>query len=295
MRCLIAGRGTDEATTRYVKILHVTTIFLMLPGVLAAQAAAPRLAFETASVKPAAHNSIRNFVGGPGTRTTGQISYTNLTLEELLLAANGWTDPQKISGPAWLRVNRYDVTATLSPSATKEQFQEMLRNLLMERFKVVLHHESKTVPAYDLVVAPGGLSLKKSKEPAPESKAPSKPDGYPILSNLTGPGLAIWMGDGRGKLRAREEPPFVLARMLSGPAGRPIVDKTGVTARFDFTLDFDIRLTAGQTPKKAGPDEDPAPSLFDALEQKLGLKLVESKTALDVIVIDHAESAPSGG
>ena len=130
----------------------------------------------------------------------------------------------------------------------------------------------------------------------PEKLKPSPERGnYPVLPDGSVPAMAIAMGEGRSYLKARQEPPFVLAKMLTGPAGRPVVDKTGVTARYDFTLDFDLHLAAGQAPKEAvGPDDDPAPSLFDALEQQLGLKLVESKSAVDILIVDHAEKVPSG-
>src|ERR1019366_8948689 len=122
---------------------------------------------------------------------------------------------------------------------------------LTERFKLQIHHESKEVPAYDLIVAEGGLKLKGGEGLLPEKLKPSPERGnYPVLPDGSVPAMAIATGEGRSYLKARQEPPFVLAKMLSGPAGRPVVDKTGVTARYDFTLDFDLRLAAGQTPKQ---------------------------------------------
>src|SRR5580692_6910866 len=79
--------------------------------------------FESASVKPAALHSIRNVVGGPGTRNPGQISYTNASLQELIVLAYGLDDPKRISGPNWLDMLRYDITAKLPSGTTKIQLQ----------------------------------------------------------------------------------------------------------------------------------------------------------------------------
>jgi uncharacterized protein (TIGR03435 family) len=279
-----------------MKTFRVSIVWLILAGGFAvAQTAAPLPAFETASLKPAALHSIRNFVGGPGSKNPGQISYTNASLEELLLRAYGLEEAQRISGPDWLGDQRYDLVAKLPAETTKEQLQKMLQRLLAEKLKVQIHHESKDVPAYDLVVAEGGLKLKPGEALDPARLEFSSQRGnYPTIPDGV-PAMAIAMDSGRARLRSRQEPPFVLAKVLSGPAGRPIVDKTGVTARYDFVLDFDLRLAAGQAPKQAAaPLDDPAPSLFDAVQQQLGLKLVESKTAVDIVVVDRAEKTPSG-
>src|SRR5579863_1446519 len=277
-------------------LLAGSAYLAMASGLAFAQPPQPGPAFNAASVKPAAH-SVRNFLGGPGTRNPEQISYTYASLQELLLRAYGLDDPKSISGPSWLDAQRYDITAKLPPGTTKEQFQKMLQDLLTDRLKLATHHESKDVPAYDLVLAEGGLKLKLGEVPETVKLPPSPEHGnYPILpGDDSVPAMAIAMGEGRGYLKARQEPPFVLAKMLSGPVGRPIVDKTGVTARYDFTLDFDLRLAAGQAPKEAaGSTDDPTPSVFDALEQQLGLKLVESKTKISILVVDRAEKVPSG-
>jgi uncharacterized protein (TIGR03435 family) len=89
--------------------------------------------------------------GGPGTPDPSQVAYTNLRLKDLLLTAYGLRSYQ-IAGPDWLDTERYDVIANIPPGATKEQFPLMPQDLLLERFKISLHHETKDLPLYELVV-----------------------------------------------------------------------------------------------------------------------------------------------
>ena len=102
--------------------------------------------FEVASVKPAepsAMGMIRvQMRGGPGTPDPGQLTYTNVSLKNVLTNAYGVKGYQ-INGPKWLDSERFDITAKIPKGATKEQFKLMLQNLLAERFKLTLHHETK--------------------------------------------------------------------------------------------------------------------------------------------------------
>src|SRR5262249_3697028 len=122
--------------------------------------------FEVASIKPAAppsdpHRIMVGMRGGPGTPDPGQISYFNVTLRNVLMTAYDVKDYQ-ISGPGWLGSERYDIIAKVPPGTTKEQLRLMLQNLLAERFQVSLHHESKELPMFALVVAKGGPKMKEA-------------------------------------------------------------------------------------------------------------------------------------
>src|ERR1039457_5492305 len=101
--------------------------------------------------------------GGPGTPDPGQLTYTNVSLKNILTNAYNVKGYQ-LSGPKWLDSERFDITAKIPMGATKEQFQLMLQNLLAERFKLTLHHETKELPMYALVVGKGGSKLKESVE-----------------------------------------------------------------------------------------------------------------------------------
>src|SRR5450759_4338978 len=131
------------------------------------QAAAESPAFEVASIKPAEPQTTGRISvgmhGGPGTPDPGQITYTNVSLKNVLLNAYGVKGYQ-INGPKWLDSERFDIVAKIPKGATKETFKLMLQNLLAERFKLTLHHETKELPMYALVVGKGGSKLKESVE-----------------------------------------------------------------------------------------------------------------------------------
>jgi uncharacterized protein (TIGR03435 family) len=265
-----------------------TTILMTLISSMAfGQSPETQLSFEVASVKPSGPRSVRMFDGGPGTHDPGRISYTKATLHDVLVKAWGLEDYQQISGPGWLGVETYDILATIPPGTTKEQFQMMLRTLVAERFQLALHHVTRDFPVYELVPGKNGPKLTKSGK-QPQSKSTTNKPGFPELP--TGRPSMIMRNEANGvtHLAAHQEPLSALARMLRLSAGRVIVDKTGLPGEYDFTLEFRYE-TGAPLPL----DDVSAPSLFDALQQQLGLKLLDSKTPFDILVIDHAEKVPT--
>jgi uncharacterized protein (TIGR03435 family) len=101
----------------------------------------------------------------------------------------------------------------------------------------------------------------------------------------TGPGLVMGLGPGRvSRWTAGQQPMSALAQALHSVTGRPIVDRTGLAGNYDFTLEYDREVPG---------DDGPHLSLFDAVRQQLGLKLVDAKAAFDVVVVDRAEKVPS--
>jgi uncharacterized protein (TIGR03435 family) len=207
-----------------------------------------------------------------------------------------------ISGqPAWTTTELYDFQATM-PAGTPAygftqlqdgkapKLQEMLQTMLEDRFKLKFHREKKEVNAYDVVVAkPGKMTPSKDQTPPPEPYGESGalinvafgPDGYPP------PGLMIMTGTAyRGKSIAVS----TFAQGLGTRDGRVGVDKTGHTGFFD--IDVPVIPDPAATPGRGQP---PAPgggmpvAISDQIIGGLGLKLVESKTTIDVLVIDHIE------
>ena len=235
------------------------------------QAAAESPTFEAASVKPAAPQTgmgIRVMMrGGPGTPDPGQLNYSNVSLKNVLMAAYAVKGYQ-LNGPNWLDSERFDIVAKIAPGATKEQFQLMLQNLLAERFKLALHHETKELPMYSLVIGKGGSKLKESVDDdaataqagaagpgGPSASAPPPPtsdgagpamsrvkigaDGMPQLPPGMGKnGMMMMMMNGRMRLTANRQPVAAITEMLSNQLGRPVVDATELKAKYDFTLDF---------------------------------------------------------
>jgi uncharacterized protein (TIGR03435 family) len=253
-----------------------------------------RAEFEVASVKPSGPKSIGGSDGGPGSNDPERFSFTRARLADLLYRAYGLKYDEQISAPSWIGTEEYeyDVAAKIPPKTTREQFREMLRNLLAERFRLKVHHETKQFPVFDLVIEKNGPKLKESvEEPSggtPNSPAPSRPvrdrDGFPILPRGR-PGFMASYGPGpHSKWTAHEQPTSALAAFLSRPmaAGRNVIDKTGLTGKYDFTLEYDFR-----------PEDDFGLSIFDAVKRQLGLRLVDSKASFDVVVVDYAEKVPT--
>lgn len=234
------------------------------------QAAGESPTFEAASVKPAEPSPMGmirvQMKGGPGTPDPGQITYSNVTLKNVLMNAYAVKGYQ-VSGPKWLESERFDIVAKIAPGATKEQFQKMLQNLLIERFKLALHRETKELPMYALVVGKGGPKLKESVEdPAtmaqggsagaggPSASTPPPPpgsdgagpvrlkmgaDGVPQLPAGMGKnGLMAMMMNGRTRVMGNHQPIGALTEMLTNQLGRPVTDATELKANYDFTLDF---------------------------------------------------------
>jgi uncharacterized protein (TIGR03435 family) len=287
--------------------------------------------FEVASIKPAAppsdpHRMMVGMRGGPGTPDPGQITFSNVSLRNVLMQAYDVKDFQ-ISGPSWLGSERYDITAKVPPGTTKEQFRLMLQNLLAERFQVSLHHETKELPMYALVVAKGGVKMKESVDaPAPPTddggpkamqpgyggpmpKPTMGKDGMPQMppGGMKG-GMMMSFTGSRMRMQANGVQISQLVNMLANQLSRPVVDQTGLTAKYDYTLDFAPEPGQAHGPNgpmmaggpgggkgegPAGDSNDAGPNLVTAVQEQLGLKLEAKKGPVDLLVIDRAEKAPT--
>ncbi len=305
-------------------------VAIAVPGL--AQERQPQ--FDAASVKvfdPQGSTPIGQR-GGPGTSDPGRITFGRTTLMPLLAKAYG-VQADQISGPAWVSdfmgPNLYSITATMSPDTTNEQFQMMLQNLLTERFQMQIHHETRNFPGYELTVAPGGPKLKATAQADTSAPAaPTMPKFNPDGSFNFPPGPQTAMRSGKGTLRAQYQARTMayfaaqLGNMVSRALGNDtnvaqprVADKTGLTAKYDFTIEFDCQGCTGLSammranmPLLAGRggEEAPAPqaatdpgsglpNIFNALEKQLGLKLTRVKDVpVDVVVIDHVEKVPTG-
>ena len=264
--------------------------------------------FEVASVKPSPPVPPRGGVyfgparGGPGTSDPELIRWSYARLKDLLMAAYDVKGYQ-VSGPAWLDTERYDIVAKVRPGATKEQVRVMWQSLLAERFGVKLHHESKEFKVEELVVAKSGHKLKESVVDDPDAEGPPKMDKN---GDLTGPGL-VWIfrpGPNGPSAHgvARAQPLSKLTVALGNQLHRPVLDKTGLTGKYDFTLDYRPDLLPsppgqpGPGPVARAPGDnasEPGPNIADAVQRQLGLRLVPGKAMLDVVVIDMVERKPS--
>jgi uncharacterized protein (TIGR03435 family) len=217
------------------------------------------LAFEVASVKPS--NPAENAIGQTWTRT--QYRAKNAPLFFLISQSFGRSQDDEIAGaPAWLKTDRWDIVAE---APTPGPPFPRLRALLEDRFKLVTHVETRTLPVYELVVV--------------------RRDGTlgPQLRAATGRGQ---FRQGTGLFTARATSVGILANTLAYAAHGRVIDHTGLNDKYDIDLRWVV-----DTPKdgNAQPASDDAPSIFTAVQEQLGLKLQPTKAAVEVLVIDHVE------
>ncbi|MGH9592572.1 MAG: TIGR03435 family protein [Bryobacteraceae bacterium] len=285
------------------------TIFFLVLGSAAVLAQdAPWPEFEVASIRPSTQDLQQGVTAG--VRIDGaQFRASLLTLKDYIGAAYRLKLYQ-ISGPDWLKGDRFDIAATLPPDIPQSQIPEMLQRLLEERFQLKTHWDKKELPVYVLEVAKGGLKMQETP-PDPEAAKvdPKAPANYTGSGsdrggsiNL-GRGVSIAFSD--NKFEAKRVTMANLAGTLERFLDRPVVDMTGLSGGYDFTLDVtqeDYRAMLVRAAVAAGvvlPPEalrlldgsSPA-SLFDAL-QKLGLRLDARKAPLDLLVIDDTRKTPT--
>jgi uncharacterized protein (TIGR03435 family) len=256
----------------------------LMPG---AQSRTP--AFEVASVKPNKSGSDRvNIMPQPG----GRFTATNVSAMDLITIAYGRGRPfprsNVLNGPPWLGRDRFDIAAKAEGNPSQDEFSLMLRPLLAERFRLVVHTETRERPVYLLTWVRRdesfGPNLRRSN-----LNCAGPRDGLPAGCEM----LSV-----PGTLKARGMPIEGLVRMLTGWVDdhRDVWDRTGLSGTFDM----DMKWTPERMPS-VPPDATPelaqalrsidqnGPSLFTALQEQLGLKLVADRDATDVLVIDHVE------
>jgi uncharacterized protein (TIGR03435 family) len=282
-------------------------------------AAAAKMEFDVASVRQNKSDDPQNsnFPLGPGdvyVPNGGNFTATNLPLIIYIQFAYKVTANQaqaiRKQLPEWVLTEKYDITAkTDKHDATKDEMRLMMRSLLSERFKLVVHSETQQVPVYGLVVAkPGELGPKLAAHPASEAcvNTPQEPtedakappsftlaSGFPtICGGILGmqpstPGL-VAMG-------ARNVTMALIATTLTGVGnlGKPVLDQTGLTGKYDFLLEFapDRRPAPGAGTDASAPLDTAGPGIEEALKQQLGLKLESTKGPVDVWIVDHVEHA----
>jgi uncharacterized protein (TIGR03435 family) len=236
------------------------------------------LTFDVISVKP-------NPSGLPDAQmrmNPDGFAATNIQIHVLLLQAFQLHEEQLVGDPKWASNDRWDIDARIAAedmSALKSldfhQQLGMFQAILVERFGLKVHHETRELTVYALVVANGGPKM------TPSTLRPSDSAGIQGEPGVLHPG--------RGKETGRGTTMEFLARDLSLQLGRKVVDRTGLAGRYDFTLtwtpDDSVAVTGGGV--ESGATQ--GPSLFTAVQEQLGLKLELVKAPVDVVVIDHIE------
>jgi uncharacterized protein (TIGR03435 family) len=249
--------------------------------------------FDVASVRTNKSGVLGGFRGTKG-RTYIAI---NQPLRVVIADAYGIPAARVLDGPAWIGAasgdmrfvggDRFDITATLPEGSAVHQVSTMLRALLADRFKLVARTELREAPMYALVMARTdgrfGPQLRNASvdceaaAAAGETMPSAKPGERGVCASEVG-----------GEIVGRGQRLVALARMLSPFAGRPVVDRTGLSGGFDFDLRFPELDTPAQG-RSGGPAADAGSGIFAALQEQLGLKLESIRGPLEFVVIDSVE------
>ncbi len=233
--------------------------FLLATGFAAALIAQTpsKIAFDVASIKPST-------AGAPSTSDIqpGRFRCANKSLAWLMSIAWNIPDNQISGAPDWVRSAGFDIDARTEPGAAAEMESHLgpiLQSLLEARFRLKVYREDRPSTIYSLVVAKNGPKLKPSDNPN-SSMGNSLQDGKMVLK-----ADALSMGS--------------LARFLSRQAGRPVIDKTGVTGNYDVKLEW-------------SPDPNPesaAASIFSAIQEQLGLRIEATQAPVNFVVVESVE------
>ena len=223
--------------------------------------------FDVASIKLSSPGGLGAAFGG---LHHGTFTAENVDLRQVLAAAYGMSK-SRVTGPDWLDKDRFDIIAKSPPGVPDSQLKPMLQALLKNRFKLAVHLETREMPVYYLSVAKDGVKM--PVYPA-HDQGPIHPvddpnvRGFPML---------------RGTFTTAE-----LADTMARIVSRPVIDRTGLTKRYNLFLSYaPLSPQSGQIPEFGPPD------FFTAVQKQLGLKLQSGKDSVEVVVVDHIEQIPT--
>jgi uncharacterized protein (TIGR03435 family) len=275
---------------RVVAILTFLTVMVVMSAV-AQTPAAQKPKFEVASIKPAKPNSVPSggichgsdsrFPPSDLLRTPppprGRCVFNGTTLDRLVRSAyaaelQDGIDDLVTNEPSWMKSELFDVEAVAaSPeTTTRKDLSGMLQGLLADRFKLQLHRDHKEVQGYALVVAKNG----------PKLKADTSGDEHgSLLPSVSAP--FEWEG--------KNTPLSSLASSVSGLLQAPVVDKTGLPGRYNFTLTYAPRTALNAVGQSSPRPFQDFPSIFEALPDQLGLRLQQEKVSVEILVIDSVQ------
>ncbi|HEY2017302.1 MAG TPA: TIGR03435 family protein [Bryobacteraceae bacterium] len=305
-------------------------IAMIVPAVLAVaygQASSIKTEFDAASIRVNPPRAGFHFVsdsgsGGPGSADPGMFRCSNCTLATLIGKAFDLQNYQ-FPGRTSLGDSSFDIMAKIPPGATPDEFRAMLQNLLKERFGLTYHFKEKGMRGYHLGVARSGSKLKESVDTEPFKAAD---DANTRRQNGSAEQHRFGQGDahthnglivlgGSVKFRGERQTTGDLARLLADQLGVPVDNQTGLTGKYDISLAWAGNIAhSGNHPEGAwgggghgdhggdgpgavsgsNPGDTSGPSLFEALQSQLGLRLVPAEqTVARIFVIDHVEQLPT--
>ena len=195
----------------------------------------------------------------------------NATLRMLITYAYNIQNHQLLGGPGWANSEAFDVVGKPDGHPGLDEFRQMIQSLLADRFQLKLHRDTRDLPIYGLVVGKNGPKLSRWEDsPGPMVKAQ------------------------RGKLTCQKVSTAILAKALTRRLDRTVADQTGLTGDYDFTLEWTPDETQGPRPteiddRQPGTTSELGPSIFTAIQEQLGLKLVAGTGPVEVLIIESAE------
>lgn len=213
----------------------------------------------------------------------------NVTLRQIIQEAYGVYEQDRLSGgPRWLSTERFDVDAKIEGNdvakfehISVDQRRSILQKFLAERFKLRVHDETKTIPAYALVISKGGPKLKVSNAVDVYHSEIKGIDGLVTRSEV-------------GLITVKGFTMKQFAKLLYPSAQLIVVDETGLTGRYDFELQWTPYNLRSSATNSSDPSQNAAtplgvsgPSIFTALKEQLGLKLESIKYPISAIVVDQ--------
>ncbi len=273
------------------------------------QNAGSAMEFEVASIRPGDPNKFipPNFALDtgdgpvpPGGRFSADFPLSvYITFAYKLWLTREQMDAMLAHQPKWVATDPFVIEARAPGNPTKDQMRLMVRSLIADRFKLVVHMESQDVPVFAMVLAkPGQLGPKLLQhDKGPPCDAPMQPTqggSTAMAPNVFPAGCelyAMMTRDHTILLGSRNTTMAQVGDALPGPGrlGRPVVDQTGLGGKFDFTLQW---TPESDSPQANGTDAQldlAGPSFLEALKDQLGLKLRPTKAPVRILVIDHVE------
>jgi uncharacterized protein (TIGR03435 family) len=255
-----------------------------------------RPSFVVVSIQPnksGVSNLVRRKAGGLYTAT-------NVTLNNLITVAYQ-LEPQQLSGlPTWRDSEHFDIEARAEGDPPREQNWLMIQSLLADRFKLVVHYETRQLPEFALVLLKAGKTGPQLKLHSDDTKCtdtsagppPAAPHPNTGLPPTTCGGFSGFGASGSVGIAGQKITMDMLAGLLSRQLDRVVVNRTGLSGVFDASIEF--APPPGQSGTQLGADTNASdssgpPSIFTALQEQLGLKLESTKGPVDVLVIDHVE------
>lgn len=243
--------------------------------------------FEVASIRPNTSGNAQG-QGLAGPQPGGRFVAVGATLRGLVSGA--YDGMQIVAGPTWIDSSRFDINARASGEVPADDMRRMLRSLLADRFKLVVHTETRELPVYVLSTARSDRKLGPNLR---ESDATCTKEARSFIP--VGRGGPPACGDfrmGARSLIARGMFMPAFAQVLRGRTGRPVLDRTGLDGAYDLDLEWSSDLGLEQSPPGAAGASELTPdglSLFTALQEQLGLRLQADRGPVDVLVVDSAE------